>query len=101
MHRGKIVSLFDQPVGAVNQLPRQGEAERFGGSEIDNKLAFGGLADLGDGRVSLLQEISALMKGMSVGFRIARSNRHDRLEPILAVRAIGRGYHHGCTENGS
>jgi hypothetical protein len=55
MHRGKIVSLFDQPVGAVNQLPRQGEAERFGGSEIDNKLAFGGLADLGDGRVSLLR----------------------------------------------
>jgi hypothetical protein len=36
---------FDHPVGAGEQRWRDGEAERFGGFEIDDQLNLGGLLD--------------------------------------------------------
>jgi len=37
--------LFDQFVGASNQVERHGDRERFRGFEIDHQFEFGGLED--------------------------------------------------------
>src|ERR1700737_4463682 len=45
IHRSKITSLFDNLVGAGEQLRRHVDAERLGSSEIDDEIEFGWLLD--------------------------------------------------------
>ena len=47
----QTASLFDHLVGTADQRDWDGEAERFGGLDVDDQLDFGGLLD---GQVSRL-----------------------------------------------
>ena len=48
-------NLFDHLVGAADQRQRNGEAERLGSLQVDDKLDFGGLLDRQIGRLLALR----------------------------------------------
>ena len=69
--RQHIPSLFDHLVGAGEERVRHGNAKRFGGFEIDDKLEFGRLVDWQVVRRGALENAAGLYPCPVIGVRNA------------------------------
>src|SRR5262245_34174349 len=70
-------SLLNNLVGNGEQAPRNDEAERLGGPDIDEELEFCGLDDRDIGGLGALEDAASVDPSLTIGFRNAGAVAHQ------------------------
>ena len=67
--RGSKMTLFDHRVGATGHRQRDGDAERFGGLEIDDQLHFCCTLNRQIGRFFAIENSAGIVAGLAISIR--------------------------------
>ena len=67
--RGSKMTLFDHRVGATGHRQRDGDAERFGGLEIDDQLHFCCALNRQIGRFFAIENSAGIVASLAISIR--------------------------------
>src|SRR5581483_3520783 len=97
-HSFELTASFDHLVGAGEQRRRHGEAEGFGGLEIDDKIELGGLLDRQIGCLFALENSAGIDARDAERFGDAGAVTHQPTRSGVFLKRIDRWQFVACCE---